>query len=202
MPLPFADTNQMVLYADDGYDSHVVRILLAEKHQPFHLAILASERPEDLRQLNPYNTLPVLSHQNVNLFEINVIFEYLEERYRGHKLLPESPTLRATHRQLAWRIQNDWLKLARQLLMHPDSFDKEQAKIARHDLQNALVTLSPLFSQYTYFMADDYGWCDVLLSAMLYRLPEMDIALPKHLCRPLIEYQNRVLERATFLETR
>lgn len=27
-------------------------------------------------------------------------------------------------------------------------------------------------------MSDDFGWCDVLLGAMLYRLDEMQIELP------------------------
>ena len=43
--------SQIVLYADDGYDSHVVRLLLAEKKVKYYLSLLDSERPEDLRQL-------------------------------------------------------------------------------------------------------------------------------------------------------
>ena len=50
-------------------------------------------------------------------------------------------------------------------------------------------------------MSDDFGWCDVLLGAMLYRLDEMQIELPTHLCRPLIDYQKRIFERESFLQT-
>ena len=193
--------SQIVLYANDGYDSHVVRLLLAEKKVKYYLSLLDSERPEDLRQLNPYNTIPVLVHRDFSLYELNVIFEYLEDRYHGHKLLPDSPKQKALQRQLAWRIQNDWLKLGRILLTHKDSINPQQAKIAHQKLSDALVTLSPVFGQSSYFMSDEFGWCDVLLGAMLYRLDEMQIELPTHLCRPLIEYQKRLFERESFLQT-
>lgn len=190
--------SQLILYADNAYDSHVVRLLLAEKKLSHYLSLLDSERPEDLAELNPYNTLPVLVHRDFSLYEINVIFEYLEDRYHGYKLLPDTPKKRAEHRQLAWRIQNDWIKLGRILLTHADSINEKQASIARKRLSDTLLTLSPLFAQYSYFMSDDYGWCDVLLSPLLYNLSNMDINLPNHLCRALIEYQQRVFERPSF----
>ncbi len=193
--------SQLVLYADDGYDSHVVRFILAEKQLTYYLSYLDSERPEDLRQLNPYNTLPVLMHRDFSLYELNVIFEYLEDRYHGHKLLPDTPKLKAIQRQLAWRIQNDWLKLGRLLLTHKDSINPEQAKLARRKLSDALITLSPIFGQTAYFMADEFGWCDVLLGVMLYHLDEMQIELPAHLTRPLLKYQQRIFERDSFLKT-
>ncbi|WP_227430687.1 glutathione S-transferase N-terminal domain-containing protein [Psychrobacter sp. I-STPA6b] len=190
--------SQLILYADDAYDSHVVRLLLAEKNLSYYLSLLDSERPEDLASLNPYNTLPVLVHRDFSLYEITVIFEYLEERYHGHKLLPDTPKKRAEHRQLAWRIQNDWIKLGRILLTHADSLNTKQAEIARKRLSDTLVTLSPLFAQFHYFMSDNYGWCDVLLSPLLFRLEDMDIQLPSHLCRALLEYRQRVFERHSF----
>jgi RNA polymerase-associated protein len=41
----------------------------------------------------------------------------------------------------------------------------------------------------------------VLLGAMLYRLEEMQIELPAHLIRPLLEYQKRIFERESFLSS-
>lgn len=40
-------SSQLILYADDGYDSHVVRLLLEEKKLAYYLSRLHSERPED-----------------------------------------------------------------------------------------------------------------------------------------------------------
>ncbi|MGP5373641.1 glutathione S-transferase N-terminal domain-containing protein [Psychrobacter alimentarius] len=191
-------SSQLILYADDGYDSHVVRLLLEEKKLAYYLSRLHSERPEDLTELNPYHTLPVLQQREIALYEINVIFEYLEERYHTNKLLPETPQERAQFRQLAWRIQRDWLSLGKRLLMHPDSFNKAQAAMAKKQLSDSLITLSPLFAHKSYFMADEFGWCDVLLAPLLWRLEEMEIELPRAISRPLFEYQKRVFERDSF----
>ena len=191
-------SSQLILYADDGYDSHVVRLLLEEKKLAYYLSRLHSERPEDLTELNPYHTLPVLQQREIALYEINVIFEYLEERYHANKLLPETPQERAQFRQLAWRIQRDWLVLGKRLLMHPDSFNKAQAAMAKKQLSDSLITLSPLFAHKPYFMADEFGWCDVLLAPLLWRLEEMGIELPRALSRPLFDYQKRVFERDSF----
>ncbi|MFC6203272.1 MULTISPECIES: glutathione S-transferase N-terminal domain-containing protein [Psychrobacter] len=191
-------SSQLILYADDGYDSHVVRLLLEEKKLAYYLSRLHSERPEDLTELNPYHTLPVLQQREIALYEINVIFEYLEERYHANKLLPDTPQERAQFRQLAWRIQHDWLVLGKRLLMHPDSFNKAQAQQAKKQLTDSLITLSPLFAHKSYFMADDFGWCDVLLAPLLWRLGEMDIELPRAISRPLLDYQSRLFERDSF----
>ena len=191
-------SSQLILYADDGYDSHVVRLLLEEKKLAYYLSRLHSERPEDLTELNPYHTLPVLQQREIALYEINVIFEYLEERYHTNKLLPETPQERAQFRQLAWRIQHDWLSLGKRLLVHPDSFNKAQATVARKQLSDSLITLSPLFAHKPYFMADEFGWCDILLAPLLWRLEEMKIELPRAISRPLFDYQQRVFERPSF----
>ncbi|WP_372843639.1 glutathione S-transferase N-terminal domain-containing protein [Psychrobacter sp.] len=191
-------SSQLILYADDGYDSHVVRLLLEEKKLDYYLSRLHSERPEDLTELNPYHTLPVLQQREIALYEINVIFEYLEERYHANKLLPETPQERAQFRQLAWRIQRDWLALGKRLLTHPDSFNKAQAAIAKKQLSDSLITISPLFAHKSYFMADEFGWCDVLLAPLLWRLEEMGIELPRAISRPLFDYQKRVFERDSF----
>ena len=191
-------SSQLILYADDGYDSHVVRLLLEEKKLAYYLSRLHSERPEDLTELNPYYTLPVLQQREIALYEINVIFEYLEERYHANKLLPDTPQERAQFRQLAWRIQRDWLVLGKRLLTHPDSFNKAQAALAKKQLADSLITLSPLFAHKSYFMADEFGWCDVLLAPLLWRLEEMGIELPRAISRPLFDYQTRLFERESF----
>lgn len=191
--------NHFLLYADDGYDSHVVHLLLEEKDVPYQI-IITHER-EKLAELNPYATLPILVSRDLVLYEISVIFEYLEERLGANKLLPPTPQERAKIRLLAWRLQQDWLKLGRILLTHPDSFDKKSAQVAKHSLSSSLITLSPLFARKEYFNSDTFGICDVLLAPLLWRLPQMGIELPKELCRPLMTYMERLFARPTFKKT-
>lgn len=191
--------NQFLLYADDGYDSHVVRLLLEEKEVNYRL-ITPHERSE-LAELNPYATLPILVSRDLVLYEINVIFEYLEERLGANKLLPATPQERAKMRQLVWRLQQDWLRLGRILLTHPDSFDEKSTKHAKNSLSDSLVTLSPLFTRTDFFMSHDFGVCDVWLAPLLWRLPDMGICLPEKLCRPLMQYMARLFARPSFQKT-
>ncbi|OOS07952.1 RNA polymerase-associated protein [Moraxella cuniculi DSM 21768] len=194
-------STQFTLYADHGLNSHVVRLLLEEKQLDYRLIVIEDERPEELIELNPYHTLPILVNRDVALYEINVIFEYLEERHQAPRLLPAMPSERAKMRQLAWRIQKDWLSQGYTLLTHPDSFDEIQAHHAKKSLCDSLVTLAPLFGYRPYFMSDDFGWCDVLLLPLLWRLPQMNISLPTHLVKPLLDYQTEQFSRKSFLSS-
>ena len=38
-------------------------------------------KPEDLAEVNPYNSLPTLLDRDLALYEVNVIIEYLDERF-------------------------------------------------------------------------------------------------------------------------
>lgn len=198
-PLPFTQV-QPILYADDGYLSHQVRLVLLEKGIDFQESNLRDDEDnlENLADLNPYNTLPVLVHRELILYQNGVIFEYLEERYHQHKLLPETPIERANYRQLLWRITHDWLSLADTLLTHPDTLNVAQATIARKKLSESLVTIAPLFAHKPFFMSDKIGLCDCVLASMLWRLPQMQINLPPHLTRPLTDYKERLFSRAAF----
>ena len=196
MTTPILPT-QYRLYGDDGYDSHVVCLLLEEKSLDYQYHPI-KERPEFLADLNPYNTLPILTTRDLTLYEINIIFEYLEERHKATSLLPDTPQQKAQIRLLAWRLQQDWLKLGRTLLTHPDSFNIAQAEHAKKSLSDSLITLSPLFARQPFFMSEQISWCDLLLAPLLWRLPDMGLDLPCQLCRPLLDYGQRLFDRPAF----
>lgn len=193
----------VLLYAHpDHHTSHQVRLALAEKQIDYRLVVVDSAfRPEDLLDLNPYASLPTLVDRELRLYQVDVILEYLEERYQRHRLLPDHPAMRAEYRQYAWRIRHDWLSLADTLLTHPDSFDQIAAQKARQQLRNSLISLAPLFAKRPFFMNDQFGLCDCLLAPMLWRLPEMQIELPSSLTAPLLAYCQRLFERPAFLAT-
>ena len=185
-----------MLYADDGYDSHVVKLLLAEKELSYEFGYFDDR--EELAELNPYSTLPIFVGRDIALYQTGVIFEFLEERYRAHRLLPISPIERARVRQLAWRLEHDWLSLGAILMTHPDNYDDIRAADAKARLSNSLITLSPLFARQEFFLSDTFGWCDVLLLPLLWRLPQIGIELPDPLCPALIDYSRRGFSRASF----
>jgi RNA polymerase-associated protein len=64
--------------------------------------------PEDLADLNPYNSLPTLVDRELVLYESMVMMEYLDERFPHPPLLPVYPVARAQSRLFVYRIQRDW----------------------------------------------------------------------------------------------
>lgn len=198
--LPNITKSQFLLYGDKGYDSHVVRYLLAEKQLDCKFCYLPYVRPDMLAQLNPYKTLPILVNHDVCLYKFYAIFEYLEERHKAITLLPMAPNARAKVRQLMWRIQNDWLSLAHILLRTRMGMDDKTYIDTQKKLTDMLITLSPLFKN-TFFLGDTLSICDVLLLPMLHRLDAMGIILPKRLCPEIIDYYARLSTRAEFSAT-
>ncbi len=192
--------NTPLLFADDGYLSHQVRLVLLEKNIEFIEKNIREDASliEDLPDINPYNTLPVFVHRELILYRNRVIFEYLEDRYHQHKLLPENPAEKAQYRQLWWRIEQDWVKLADTLLTHSDTLDIKKAALARKQLAESLITIAPLFAHKAFFLSDQFGVCDCILATVLYRLKLMQIELPLPLCRPLYHYMDRLFGRPAF----
>lgn len=192
-----------MLYAHKSHHlSHRIRFIMAEKNLGYVLNIVGDDTdhdyPEDLADINPYNTTPTLVDRELVLYENRVIIDYLEERYKGNKLLPDNPQERAIMRQYAWRLEQDWLKLADLLLTHGDSMPDEKKQLARKKLAASFVTMSPLFGHQPYFLSDTFGLCDAMLAPILWRLEEMDITLSPQLCKPLIHYCERLFDRAAF----
>ena len=83
----------MTLFSDarDHY-SHRVRMVLAEKGVTVDIVdVDPNNKPEDLAEINPYNSLPTLLDRDLVLYEANVIMEYLDERYPHPPLMPVYP---------------------------------------------------------------------------------------------------------------
>lgn len=193
--------SQFIIYGDTGYDSHVLRFLLNEKQLEYRFCYLPDDRPDELAELNPYQTLPILVGRDVALYDFLTIFEYLEERHPAIKLLPDTPKDRALVRQFAWRINHDWLSLAKVLLTHADSLDVNAHNHAKKALTDILTTLSPLFAKNDFFLSNHIGLCDIILMPMLWRLGDMGICLPANLCQALQAYQNRLSQRKAFIQS-
>ena len=186
-------------HADD-FRSHWIRFLLAEKQIKHHLVIVEDE-DEDLASLNPYNQLPMLLENDLKLFNTAIISEYLDDRYRQNKLYADAPAPRAEQRQYIWRFENDWLKLADTMLCHPDTLNAAEKAKAQKQLKDTLVSLTPLFQHYPYFMSEHFGILDCMLAPIFIRLQSMGIELPKQHCRPILLYFQRVFNRPAFLKS-
>ena len=185
----------MTLYSD-AVDpaSHAVRFVLAEKAINVEIhTVTTDERPEDLNDLNPYNTILTLVDRELVLYEAQIIMEYLDERFPHPPLMPVDPVARASNRLYRYRIKRDIFSLVSAI----ETGDPAVAENARKSLRDHLTAVAPVFVQKAHFMADDYSLADCYLAPLLWRLPHYRIALPRQ-AKPLIQYAERLFEREAF----
>lgn len=200
MALEISEHQGITLFSHaDDFRSHWVRFVLAEKEIK-HQLILVDYDDEDLASLNPYNSLPMLLDQGIKLFNTAIISEYLDDRYRQTKLYADAPVQRAEQRQYIWRFEQDWFSLADHMLKHPDSLDLVKKQQAQKRLQQTLISLTPLFQHFPFFMSESFSILDCMLAPMLIRLEEMGIGLPKSQCRAIFLYTQRIFNRTGFVK--
>ena len=190
--------SSMTLFSDasDHY-SHRVRMVVAEKGVNVEIVdVSPGKKPEDLAEINPYNTLPTLLDRELVLFESTVIMEYLDERFPHPPLLPVYPVARAQSRSLIHRIEKDWTRSV-DLLMSGRSREPTLAK-ARRELTESMIAVAPVFADKPFFMSDEFTLVDCCVAPILWRLKYMGIKLPERQARPLRRYMREIFSRPSF----
>lgn len=185
----------MTIYSDSNCPySHRARIVLAEKNITAEVVAVADHHlPEDLLELNPYNSLPTLIDRDLVLYHSRIIMEYLDERFPHPPLMPVDPVSRAQSRLFLYRVERDWFSLLDDLTGQ----DTSKADKARIVLRDGLMAVAPIFEQKPFFMSDDFTLVDCTLATMLWRLPSYGIELPTQ-AKPLLDYAERIFKRETF----
>ncbi|MCY3818349.1 MAG: glutathione S-transferase N-terminal domain-containing protein [Gammaproteobacteria bacterium] len=190
--------SSMTLFSDaaDHY-SHRVRMVVAEKGVNVDIVdVSPSKKPEDLAEINPYNTLPTLLDRELVLFESTVIMEYLDERFPHPPLLPVYPVARAQSRSLIHRIEKDWTRNV-DLLMSGRSREPTLAR-ARKELTESMITVAPIFADKPFFMSDEFTLVDCCVAPILWRLKYMGVKLPERQARPMRRYMRELFARPSF----
>lgn len=185
----------MVLYSDTTNPiGHCVRIVLAEKDINVNITYIeGDERPEELAELNPYNSVLTLVDRDLVLYDAQIIMEYLDERFPHPPLMPVDPVSRATNRQLRYRVMRDLYGLLEDL----DTGSDAAVANARKSLRDHLTAIAPAFSQTSFFMSDEYSLVDCCMGPLLWRLEYYGVKLPAS-ARVLQKYAERLFERSAF----
>jgi len=174
---------------------HSVRIVLAEKDiQADIIEIDPNNKPEDLADLNPYNTAPTLVDRDLVLYDSQVIMEYLDERFPHPPLMPVDPVSRAHARLTLFRIERDWFSLVNDL----ESGEKERVDTARIILRESVVSAAEVFAIKPYFLSNDFSLVDCTIAPILWRLPKYGIDLPAGEAKPIMDYMDRIFSRDMF----
>ncbi|MCB1692920.1 MAG: glutathione S-transferase N-terminal domain-containing protein [Pseudomonadales bacterium] len=193
-----AKHSSMVFYSDgaDHY-CHRVRLVLCEKGVAVEIVdVDPNNMPEDLVDLNPYNSLPTLIDRELALYESQVIMEYLDERFPHPPLLPVYPVARAQSRLFMYRIQRDWCGAVDTIVAGRSKdtvIDRN-----RKELRESLISIAPIFAEKPFFMSDEFTLVDCCVAPILWRLPVLGIDLPPKQGKPIQQYMDRIFARDAF----
>jgi RNA polymerase-associated protein len=184
----------LTLYsARDCIHCHRVRLVLAAKGVTYDLVpVDLDDPPEDLLDLNPYNSVPTLVDRDLVLYDTSVICEYLDERYPHPPLMPVDPLSRARLRLAIVRIENDWLTLVDQI-----EAGGRTAETARKTLRDELIKNASAFKASKFFLSPEMSLADCALAPLIWRLDALGVQLPRE-AHVIIDYGDRIFRSQGF----
>lgn len=175
--------------------SHRVRLVLAEKSITYDVVeIEGDDLPEDLIDLNPYNTVPTLVDRELVLYDVRTIMEYLDERFPHPPLMPVDPVNRARFRLAMFRIEHDWYSLIERI---EHSSDRASITKAKKELRDAVTATADAFSLKPFFLSDEFSLVDCCIAPVLWRLPYYGIELPPQ-AKAIEKYSEHMFARPSF----
>ena len=184
----------LTLYsARDCIHCHRVRLVLAAKGVTYDLVpVDLDDPPEDLLDLNPYNSVPTLVDRDLVLYDTSVICEYLDERYPHPPLMPVDPLSRARLRLAIVRIENDWLTLVDQI-----DAGGRTADTARKALRDELIKNASAFKASKFFLSPEMSLADCALAPLIWRLDALGVQLPRE-AHVITDYGERIFRSQGF----
>ena len=175
-------------------ESHRVRLVFAEKGITVEVVdVDAGNKPEDLVDLNPYNSVPTLVDRELVLYDPRTIMEYLDERFPHPPLMPVDPVSRARARLALYRIEKDWY----QQLPALESKSEKVSTKARKILRDSLTSSAEVFGAKPFFLSDEFSLVDATIIPVLWRLKLYRIELPRQ-AKPVTQYAERMFARESF----
>jgi RNA polymerase-associated protein len=174
--------------------SHCARLVLAEKHITFDVVDVEQEgHQSELADVNPYGDVPTLVDRDLVVYDVQILSEYLDERFPHPPLMPVDPVSRATARLALHRVFKDWYSL----LPDVESEDKRVAARAKKELRDVIASSADIFAAKPFFLSDDMTLVDCAIAPILWRLPVYRIELPRQ-AKVIEQYAARVFARDSF----
>src|SRR5688572_990433 len=178
--------------------SHRTRLVLAEKSITIDIVDVDDVNlPEDLLDLNPYNSVPTLVDRDLVLYDSRVIIEYVDERFPHPPLMPVDPVTRAHFRLALYRIERDWYGVAQQI---EQETDKRLGLKLRKTLRDSILATAEVFKAKPFFLSDEFSLVDASIAPILWRLPYYGIDLPPQ-AQAVTKYANHIFARPSFRES-
>ena len=192
----------MALFSDptDHYCQRV-RIVLEEKGISSEIIDTDKNNINDeILEVSPYSTLPVLVDRDVCLYDSVTLMEYLDERFPHPPLLPVYPVARANIRLYIKRIANDWCVIFDRLV--DEKLKDAEEKKLKKQLKALIVASNPIFKEKPFFMNEEFSLVDCCIAPILWRLPQVGIEIPNDAKnKPVNEYMKKVFTRDGFIRS-
>lgn len=190
--------NTLTLFsANDDVLCHRVRLVLAAKGVTYDLVpVDVQNPPEDLIDLNPYQSVPTLVERELVLYAASVVSEYLDERYPHPPLMPVDPLSRARLRLAMLRIEHDWVPQVQAIQLG----NKSQAEAGRKRLKELVAQSVPLFKASKFFLNPEMSLADCAVAPIIWRLQSLGIGLPKD-GKAIEDYGNRIFRSPGFIRS-
>ncbi len=190
--------NTLTLFsANDDVLCHRVRLVLAAKGVTYDLVpVNVQNPPEDLIDLNPYQSVPTLVERELVLYAASVVSEYLDERYPHPPLMPVDPLSRARLRLAMLRIEHDWVPQVQAIQLG----NKSQAEAGRKRLKELVAQSVPLFKASKFFLNPEMSLADCAVAPIIWRLQSLGVGLPKD-GKAIEDYGNRIFRSPGFIRS-
>ena len=190
----------MVLYSGSTCPfSHRCRFVLCEKGCDFEITdIDMFNKPPEIGAMNPYGELPILIERDLTLYQSTIINEYIDERFPHPQLMPADPIQRARARLFIYTFERELFSFVRVLERREET--EIRKKVARDQIREQLVQLSPVLAKNKFLMGDDFTMLDITLAPLLWRLDHYEIEMPRS-AAPLLKYAESVFSRNAFIDS-
>ncbi len=147
---------------------------------------------DELMEYNPYGVIPTLVDRNLVVYKLEIITEYLDERFPYPPLMPAYPIARAESRLFLYRITQDWFSLADEIVANP------QNNVARCDLHDSLIASTEAVSDTPFFASAEFSMLDCYVAPLLWRLPNYGINLEGVSGKLWQQYMKKIFARNSF----
>ena len=179
--------------------SHRCRFVLYEKGCDFEVQdVDLYNKPPEIDAMNPYGELPILIERDLTLYQSTIINEYIDERFPHPQLMPADPIQRARARLFIYTFERELFSFVRVLERREET--EIRKKVARDQIREQLVQLSPVLAKNKFLMGDDFTMLDITLAPLLWRLDHYEIEMPRS-AAPLLKYAESVFSRNAFIDS-
>lgn len=162
-----------------------VRFVLEQLEVPYEsVEVDLANVPSDYRSISPYGLVPAIVHEGNNLYESNIVNEYLDEVFHGG-LMPEDPVDRARARILMDYADDHWMPTVSALKRAVrDKTSKETIRECQQDVLKRLRELETKFrGSGPYLMGPGLTLADVAFATTITELPAYGMHIPDKLMK-------------------